>query len=85
MTFEIRWDGKALESLRKLDKSVSKRIVQKVDELKLGPKRYLEALKETHGYKLRVGDYRVIVDVDWGARIIFVLLVGHRKKIYKRV
>jgi len=49
------------------------------------PKRYLESLKEVGGYKLRVGDYRVILDVDWNTKTIFVLLVGHRKKIYKRV
>jgi len=71
--------------LRKLDRSTSKRIVQKVDEMKSDPRRYLEPLKEIGGYKLRVGDHRVIIDIDWNAKTIFVLLVGHRKKIYKRV
>ena len=85
MTFEIRWDKRALEFLRKLDRSTSKRIVKKVDEMKLDPKRYLEPLREIGGYKLRVGDYRVIIDVDWDTKTIFVLLVGHRKKIYKKV
>ena len=85
MTFEIRWDKKALEFLRKLDRSISKRIVQKVDQIKSDPRRYLEPLKEIGGYKLRIGDYRVIIDVDWDAEIVFVLLIGHRKKIYKRV
>ncbi|MEM2890859.1 MAG: type II toxin-antitoxin system RelE/ParE family toxin [Candidatus Hadarchaeum sp.] len=84
MTFEIRWDKKAIEVLRKLDASVSMRIVQKVDGIRSNPKRHLEALKEIGAYKLRVGDYRVIIDVDWNKRIIFVLLVGHRKNIYKR-
>lgn len=85
MNFNVRWDKKAIEVLRKLDASVSRRIVQKVDRIKSDPKRHLETLKEIGGYKLRVGDYRVIVDVDWNERIIFVLLVGHRKKIYKKV
>ena len=52
MTFEIRWDKKALEFVRKLDKHITKRMVQKVDELKSGPQRYLETLTEIHGYKL---------------------------------
>jgi len=85
MTFEIRWDKKAVEFLRKLDRSISKRIVQKVDEIRSDPKRYLEPLKEVGGYKLRVGDHRVIIDVNWNTKTIFVLLIGHRKKIYKRV
>lgn len=45
----------------------------------------MEPLKEIGGYKLRVGDHRVIIDIDWNAKTIFVLLVGHRKKIYKKV
>ena len=85
MIFEIRWDERVVEFLRKLDRPISRRIVQKVDGIKSDPKRYLEPLREAKGYKLRVGDYRVIIDVDWDAKIIFVLLVGHRKKIYKRI
>ena len=85
MTFEIRWDKKAVEFLRKLDRSISKRIVRNVDGIRSDPKRYLEPLKEVGGYKLRVGDHRVIIDVNWNTKTIFVLLIGHRKKIYKRV
>jgi mRNA-degrading endonuclease RelE of RelBE toxin-antitoxin system len=41
MTFEIRWDKKAVEFLRKLHKPASRRIVQKIDEIKSNPERYL--------------------------------------------
>tara|TARA_Y100000310_G_C20357716_1_gene657486 strand:+ start:632 stop:757 length:126 start_codon:yes stop_codon:yes gene_type:complete len=34
-------------------------------------------------YRLRVGDYRVIADIDNGKLIILVLKVLHRKKVYK--
>jgi len=85
MTFEIRWDKKALGVLRKLDVSISRRIVRKVDELKLNPKRHLSPLIEVGAYKLRVGDYRIIVDVEWETKIINVLFVGHRKKIYRKI
>ena len=84
-SFEIRWDKKAVEFLRKLNRSVSRRIVKKVDEMRCDPNRYLEPLREVSVYKLRVGDYRVIVDVDRKQKIIFVLLIGHRRKIYKRL
>jgi mRNA interferase RelE/StbE len=85
MIFEIRWDKKALAFLRRLDRHISDRIVRKVDGLKSDPKRYLEVLGEIHGYKLRVGDYRIIIDVDWDSKIISVLLIGHRKKIYEKI
>jgi len=35
------------------------------------------------GYRLRVGDYRVILDIDEGNLIILVIKIAHRKKIYK--
>jgi len=35
------------------------------------------------GYRLRVGDYRVILDIDEGNLFILVIKIGHRKKIYK--
>jgi mRNA interferase RelE/StbE len=34
------------------------------------------------GYKLRVGDYRVIIDIDNKKLTILVLKAGHRKNIY---
>ncbi len=39
-------------------------------------------LKGREGYRLRVGDYRVIYDVDDDEEIVNVLDVGHRQGIY---
>ncbi|MCZ7372487.1 MAG: type II toxin-antitoxin system RelE/ParE family toxin [Candidatus Methanoperedens sp.] len=36
------------------------------------------------GYKLRVGDYRVIMDIDNKNLIILVLKAGHRRNIYDK-
>ncbi|WP_293445030.1 type II toxin-antitoxin system RelE/ParE family toxin [Persephonella sp.] len=33
-------------------------------------------------YRLRVGDYRILFDVDWQNKIIYILKIGHRKDIY---
>jgi len=33
-------------------------------------------------YRLRVGDYRVLFDVDWNRKTIFILKIGHRREIY---
>jgi mRNA interferase RelE/StbE len=35
------------------------------------------------GFRLRVGDYRVLMDIDQGRLMILVIKVGHRKDIYK--
>lgn len=39
-------------------------------------------LKGREGYRLRVGDYRVIYDIDDEEEIVSVLDVGHRQGIY---
>ncbi len=36
-------------------------------------------------FKLRVGDYRVLYEFDVAAGRIYLLYVGHRRDIYKRV
>ena len=33
-------------------------------------------------YRLRVGNYRILFDVDWGKKEIHILKVGHRRDIY---
>ncbi len=36
-------------------------------------------------YRVRVGDYRIIYDVDEGRLIVLVIRIGHRREVYKRI
>ncbi|MBS3060937.1 MAG: type II toxin-antitoxin system RelE/ParE family toxin [DPANN group archaeon] len=84
MSFELRWDLKAEEQLDKLPKEISIRIVKKVAQV-AETGRGIEALKEfKYGHKIRVGDYRALVDVYYDPDLIVVRVVDHRGKIYKR-
>ncbi len=49
----------------------------------MNPARYLTRLSSVEAFKIRVGDYRAIVDVDWQRRIVFILSVGHRSTVYR--
>lgn len=84
MTYAVKWRPKALDALRKLPRDVATRIVLKVDQAKANPNHFLDRLEGDPGYKLRVGDYRVIIDIIENERILAVRLVGHRRNIYKR-
>ena len=33
-------------------------------------------------YRLRIGNYRVLFDVDWGTKEIHILKIAHRREIY---
>ena len=83
MPFKIVWDEKAYNSLNKLEPSISRRILKKVDELSENPfSKDIKKLKGSDDFRLRVGDYRVIFAIEQNT--IQILKVGHRKNIYER-
>ena len=59
------------------------RIARKLQAVALNPARYLSRLSSVEAYKLRIGDARAIVDVNWPQRLIYVLSVGHRSTVYR--
>ena len=80
--FSIIFEKRALHDLNKLDFIIKKRIWDKLQACKEDPFRFLEHLEDIDGFKLRVGDYRIIVDVNREKKAILVLKIGHRKNIY---
>lgn len=77
---------KAFEYLSKIDKTVAVRITDKLTWLsenieKITP---LPLKGDFTGlYKLKVGDWRIIYDIDHNKKIITVHMIGHRKEIYR--
>ena len=82
MAFEIVWSDSAARQLKKLDRSVARRVFEKVGELHESPHRLVQKLVNSPYYRLRVGDYRVILDIQEAILRILVLKVGHRESIY---
>lgn len=83
--FEVIFDEKAIDFLDNLPKEVKSRIFNKVISTKESPFHYFERLKGRNDYKLRIGDYRVIADIDKSRKIIKVTFAGHRKDVYDRI
>ena len=83
--FKVIFDDKALEFLEKLDKKNRERVFNKIMSTKEDPLHYFEKLTKKNFYKLRVGDYRVIADINENEIKILVLLIGHRKNIYDKI
>ena len=77
---------KALKDLSKLDKSIIKRIMDKLtwlsDNIEIINTVPLKS-KLSEFYKLKIGDYRVIYDIDYSGKVVTVHKAGHRKEIYK--
>ena len=84
MEYKIVWSLKAAKQMERLDRSIAKRIYEKVDQLRQNPERYVEKLVSYPYYRLRVGDFRLILDIQSQMLIVLILKVGHRSYIYER-
>ena len=75
------------KDLRKLPKSVISRVVEAIENLKDNPypkqSKKLRATERT--YRLRVGDYRVIYQVNEERKEIIVYYVRHRENAYEKL
>ena len=71
----IHWQPRALRQLRKIDANAGKQIRSTVtaELADLSRARNVKALKNhEHGYRLRVGQYRVFFDFDGAVRIVSI-------------
>jgi mRNA interferase RelE/StbE len=84
LTFRLEYSDEAVMQMEKLDKSVAKRILKRVESTVKDPHRFYKRLAGREEYKLRVGDYRVIADIDEKDKKIFIMTLGHRSSIYDK-
>ena len=84
LVYEIIFSQKAKKQLFKLEKVIQERIISALERIRIRPEAYVTKLVGDPGYKLRVGDYRVIMDIDKDNLLILVIKVGHRRNIYEK-
>ncbi|ASU57150.1 MULTISPECIES: type II toxin-antitoxin system RelE/ParE family toxin [Nocardiopsis] len=83
--YAIDIKASARKELRKLDGPVRKRIVEAVANLADNPRPDgCKKLTARDGYRIRVGDYRVVYTVDDGQITVVVVKVGARGDVYGR-
>ena len=81
MIYQILYEKEALRELDKLEPSISRRIIKKIDEMSENISSCdIKKLKASEDYRLRVGDYRIIFIFD--ENTIKILKIGHRQQIY---
>jgi mRNA interferase RelE/StbE len=83
--YEVFFDDEAISHLEKLPKEIRRRIFEKVMSAKEYPFHFFERLVGREDYKLRVGDYRVIADIDQNLKNIQVTFIGHRSTVYQKI
>jgi len=84
MSYSVEWHPNTRKFLRKLPKEISARIILKFKEIRKDPFHYLEHYEGADVYKLRIGDYRLLIDVDFSDKLLKIRILDHRGKIYKQ-
>lgn len=84
MSYRLLYTRRAVKDISGLSADVRKRIGKTLLRYLANPHQYAEALTDPDlgGYRFRIGDYRVIFDLE--GKEIVILRVGHRKEIYKK-
>ncbi len=85
MRYAIEIATSARKSLRALPREAQRRIALAIDALANSPLptgiKKMKGIDQT--YRIRIGDYRVVHEIQSHRLVILVLRVGHRREIYR--
>jgi mRNA interferase RelE/StbE len=87
MSYKVEYTSKAKKDLKKLPVDIAQNIILSINGIKDDPYSFVKKIKETKRHSLythRVGEYRVILDIEDDLLLIIVIEAGHRRKIYRK-
>ena len=84
MSYRVLTPKSVYKQINKLPFSVSDSVISKLQALQENP-RPAGSLKMhgSEGWRIRLGDYRLIYDIDDRQKLVVVRRVGHRREIYR--
>ena len=87
MKYRIKVQRSAAKALKKIPKLDRKRIDEKIDSLaeKLPSPDTTKMKGNNPFHKVRVGDYRIVYEIQDDVLLILIVKVGHRKDIYRNL
>ncbi len=88
MAWTIEFGPNARSELRRLDRSVQRRIIQFLEQRVIAiddPRQLGKPLRGDKGefWSYRVGDYRIICTIEDQRLVVVVVSVGHRREVYR--
>lgn len=89
MKYQVEFSEKAKQKLKKLDIFTQKMILKWIQKNLIqteNPKLYGKELKGNLKsiWCYRVGNYRILVDIQDSTLVILILKIGHRREFYKK-
>ncbi len=87
MIYRVVLHKAAVSEIEKLPSGTKKRIIQIIDKLSTEPvplaAQRLKGRKSA--YRIRVSDYRLLYEVHATEVVVYIIGVGHRKEVYRRL
>jgi mRNA interferase RelE/StbE len=84
----VEFTKSAKKEFNTLPLNIQDRIVEALQVLAINPYSELLHIKKLKGqdglYRIRVGDYRLVYEVQNNKLIILVIKIGHRREVYRR-
>ena len=83
--YEVLLEGNAQRDLKKLPIEIFHRLTSEIGELANNPRPRgcRKIVGSQSDWRIRIGQYRIIYEIDDPARIIRVMRVRHRKEVYR--
>ena len=82
--YKVYFKPSAEKELRSLPKNIAESAILKIDILIENPRpRISKKLKGEDSYRLRIGDYRIVYNIDDKNKVITVFRIRHRKDVYR--
>ena len=83
--FSVEYANKAKKFLKQAEKEIAQRVLEKIEELRNEPvphnAKTVEGYKETI-FRVRVGDYRILYELDYKENKIGVIKIDKRGRVY---
>jgi mRNA interferase RelE/StbE len=82
----IEYSRDALKALLRMPSNTARLIRTKVEQLAadpFAPNNNVKRLKGMDAFRLRVGDWRVVYEIDRRTIVIFVIRIGPRSSVYE--
>ena len=84
MAYTVTFLRSAQRNLNRLSRQEGTRILAAVSQLAISPRPPgSRKLHDREGWRIRVGDYRVVYRIDDAAQRLIILAVGHRNDVYR--
>ncbi len=83
--YELLLESRAQRDLRRLPAGIFRRVVDVLKGLPANPRPpgCRKIVGSKNDWRVRVGDYRIVYEIDDGARLVRVMYVRHRREAYR--